>query len=474
MAREGEEEIDHGPLRVLQVVHTFHPDSHTGTEIHTLELCQALSQSGAVTPLVFAPRVKDGVVPGSVEKEEVDGIPVVRVCHPDPLRPDENPLVEAAFQQVLDEWDPHLVHFQHCAWGGERLPQLAAEGGVPSVLTLHDYWGICPRSTLLTVQGELCPGPGSTGARCLDQCWLERPGRRALRKAAWSVDGLTGHRLPLLPALNGLREGRILMESWVGRPRRLRALLQFPQVFIAPSQHVAEKYRAWGLAAERLERIPHGVDAAWAQRLPSQRVRAEGEAVRFGFMGTPLPHKGLHLLVEAFSRLPSGSATLTIHAHLNDPTNPYAMELGHRCASLPGVTVAGRFPRERLGQVFQGIDVLVVPSVWEEMFGLVVLEARLAGVAVVVSEMGGLPELVRNRVDGLVVPPHRVDPLHGALKRFVDDPTLAKRLAGAAPPPRTMEECAAETARLYARVWGGRRGFPSGVNLPSAQPGEGE
>lgn len=454
MPREGGEVFHDGSLRVLQVVHTFLPDSHTGTEIHTLELCQALSLGGDVTPLVFAPRVKDGVAPGTLEKEEVGGVRVIRVCHPEPLRPDRNALVEAAFERVLDEWKPHLVHFQHCAWGGEHLPELAAKRGVPSVLTLHDYWGICPRSTLLTVHGDLCPGPGITGARCLDQCWLERPGRRAFRKAAWSLDRLTGHRLPILPGLSGLREGRVLRESWVGRPDRLHDLLEFPRAFIAPSQHVAERYRAWGLAADRLERIPHGVDAAWARGLPPTPRRIEGEAVRFGFLGTPLPHKGLHLLVEAFSRLPSGGATLTVHADLDDPANPYALELAGRCASLPGVKVAGRFPRERLGQVFQGMDVLVVPSVWEEMFGLVVLEARLAGVAVVVSEMGGLPELVRNRVDGLVVPPHRVDPLHGALKRFVDDPTLAQRLAGAAPPPRTMEECAADTARLYARVSG--------------------
>ncbi|MEX2526824.1 MAG: glycosyltransferase [Gemmatimonadota bacterium] len=466
--------MDRGLLRVLQVVHTFLPESHTGTEIHTLELCQALNQSGEVTPLVFAPRVKDGVVPGTLEKEEVDGIPVVRICHPETLRPDRNPLVEAGFKQVLDQWKPHLIHFQHCAWGGERLPQLAAEAGVPSVYTLHDYWGICPRSTLLTVQGELCPGPGTTGARCLDQCWLERPGRRTLRKAAWGLDSLTGHRLPVLPALSGLREGRMHLEGWVGRPHRLQALMEFPTAFIAPSKHVAQRYGAWGLETERLERIPHGVNAAWARDLPSPPVRAEADAVRFGFIGTPLPHKGLHLLIEAFSRLPQGGATLTIHAHLDDPANPYALELGIRCASLPGITVAGRFPRERLGQVFQGMDVLVVPSVWEEMFGLVVLEARLAGVAVVVSEMGGLPELVRNRVDGLVVPPDRVDPLHGALKRFVDEPALARRLAGAAPPTRTMQECAAETARLYARVSGRWTGARWGVESPTSPPRKGE
>jgi glycosyltransferase involved in cell wall biosynthesis len=433
--------------RVLHVVHTFLPDSQTGTEIHTYELALALKAGGHAEVAVFHPRYAGRV--GLVE-DEVAGIPVFRALHADPLRPDENPAVEAAFGEVLEAVRPDLVHFQHCAWGGEGLPARAAALGVPSVMTLHDYWGICPRFTLYVEAGHNCRGPDESGRRCLETCWLAAPPRALRRRAVYLLDRLTGGRLPARGPLAGLERGRRYSASWIGRPARMRALYRWPRYLIAPSAHVRSRYLAYGLGSDRIRHIPHGIQVGWAEgvrRVPAERVR-------FGFIGTPLPHKGLHVLLEAFSGLTPGEAELVIYADLERPGNEYAAALAARAREVPGVRLAGGFTREELARVFGAIDVLVVPSIWEEAFGLVVLEARAAGAAVVVSDAGGLPELVRDGVDGLVAPAGDAQALRAALRRFVEDPGLAARMAAEAPAPRTIAECAADTAAVYRAALG--------------------
>jgi glycosyltransferase involved in cell wall biosynthesis len=77
-------------------------------------------------------------------------------------------------------------------------------------------------------------------------------------------------------------------------------------------------------------------------------------------------------------------------------------------------------------------DVCAVPSVWEEAFGLAVVEAMAQGKPVVASRVGGIPELVRDGVDGLLVPPGRPEALARALAQLLADPLRARRMGRAA------------------------------------------
>lgn len=435
--------------RVLQVVHTFPPDSYTGTEVHTLELSRALIRGGLAEVQVFHPRLAPGP-PGSVRSESWDGIPVHRAIHGNELRPDENPIIERAFRDVLDLVQPNLVHFQHCAWGGEPLPAVTANQGIPSVLTLHDYWGICPRFTLFTVNGAGCSGPGETGEKCVKVCWLDAPGNRGRRRTARAFDRLTGRRFPTRGPLAALERGRLYERSWVGRPVRMQTFLDRPDRLIAPSEYVKKRYTASGVPSGRIVHVPHGIETAWAQTVR----RAPSDRVRFGYVGTALPHKGLEILVEAFSALDPGSAELLVYADLGDAENLYARTITERLRDMPNVMVRGKFRREAMAEVYGSFDVLVVPSVWDEVAGLVILEARAAGAAVVVSKAGGMSELVRDGEDGFIVPPGSPEALREILDRFVDTPALAMHLAARSDPPRPVDDCARDTADVYRSVLG--------------------
>jgi glycosyltransferase involved in cell wall biosynthesis len=98
------------------------------------------------------------------------------------------------------------------------------------------------------------------------------------------------------------------------------------------------------------------------------------------------------------------------------------------------------------------LDVLVVPSIWAENSPLVIHEAFLAGVPVIASDIGGIPELVTHEVNGLLFPVGDVDALARALQRVAGDRGLLQKLRDGIPPVRSIETDVQELRAMYQRT----------------------
>jgi glycosyltransferase involved in cell wall biosynthesis len=112
--------------------------------------------------------------------------------------------------------------------------------------------------------------------------------------------------------------------------------------------------------------------------------------------------------------------------------------------------------------VLASLDVLVLPSAYEEM-GSVLTEAMASGLPVVASDVGGIPEVVRDGVTGLLVPPGDVGALAAALDRLAADPELRARLSAGArdrAADYAWPRLAGRVAAVYAGV---REGLPFGL-----------
>jgi glycosyltransferase involved in cell wall biosynthesis len=117
--------------------------------------------------------------------------------------------------------------------------------------------------------------------------------------------------------------------------------------------------------------------------------------------------------------------------------------------------------------VLRGGAVLALPSATEGL-GLVIVEAMSQGLPVVGTRVGGIPELVRDGVNGLLVDVHRPDQLAAAFLRLQDDPALRARLAAAALQTARENTLERQTGALLARVrqaWTAKRAPP--VRAPS-------
>ena len=410
-------------MRILHLVHQYLPEYVGGTEFYTQWVAYAQSQRGHQVT-VFYRRSADGA--GWEDRTE-EGVRV-RAAWAGLLDPTrrflatfgDSPIAQA-FEHVLRETRPDLIHIQHLMGLPVALLRSIQQREIPYVITLHDYWWVCANAQLLTnYSQQVCDGPRAY-LNCA-RCGLTRVGHPRF----WSA-------LPALAALFGWRN------------HRLRHVLKAAGGLIAPSKFVRRWYVAHGAPVERSVVIPHGLE------FPVRTLRGtRGPAhqVRFAYIGGLSWQKGIHVLLEAFQGT-QGARELWIAGDESfDPA--YVARL--RAQATPGVRFLGRLTRGEVWKTLAQVDVVVVPTLWYETFSFIVSEAFAAGVPVVASRLGALADRIREGVDGLLVPPGDESAWRAALQRLVDEPDLLARLRANVHPPMTLDAHVDEIEALYTQL----------------------
>jgi glycosyltransferase involved in cell wall biosynthesis len=225
---------------------------------------------------------------------------------------------------------------------------------------------------------------------------------------------------------------------------RARRVFTDIDLFVSPSSSLAAEYVALGMDPQRIEVSDYGF-----LRQPPLERRVDRAALVIGFVGTMAWHKGAHVLLEA-ARLLEGRFEIVIAG--NPEVGPeYLARLRRAAAGLP-VRFEGAFGRADVPRVYSSLDVLVVPSLWPENSPLVIHEAFMHGVAVVGARNGGIPALVEDGVNGFTYDAFSAPALAGALQRFVDDPTLAARMAAQSPAVKSIAQDAEDWEARYMAV----------------------
>ncbi len=198
----------------------------------------------------------------------------------------------------------------------------------------------------------------------------------------------------------------------------------------------------YGVAPEKVSVIPPGIDTAlWRRERPA---RTPGP-VRLLFVGGDFARKGGDTLLEAFERLPAGTAHLTL-----------ATKTPHAGNNLPNVTVRHDVTpnSEALLKLYAEADLFVFPT-RGDCLPLAVMEALTSGLPVVTTNVGALPEAVTHGETGWVVPPDNVPALTEALGTLAGDPALRARLSAAAAAVGVSRfDAATNYGRLIAAVSG--------------------
>jgi len=449
-------------VKIVHVANGFPPTAIAGVEQYTHALARQQMQRHRVAVFCreYAPERADY----TVLDEEQAGLPVRRVVNnfgrASGLETHYlDPTIEKLFAAYLHEMRPDIVHFQHCIGLSAGLPAIAREAGVPFVLTLPDYWYICPTTRLLTRDLALCPGPHHS-ADC-----------RQCLGAAVQVSGLL-HRLPfyaqmrdaLVPASVQRRvlrwlararpaappAGRAIPAPFARRTRFMQQTLNAVPQLLALSDFCRQVYLDYGLRPAAIRTLPWGLDLdRWQQSPP----RAPSPDLRFGYIGALAAHKGVDVLLRAFRRLSRPDVALHLFGFVV-PDDPFGACLRGIAAGDPRIHFRGRYDNARLPELLAGVDAVVVPSRWHETFSLVTREALLAGLPVVASRVGGIPEAVTDGLNGLLVPPSDEAALAAALARLADDRALLARLAQAAvsTPVKSIQAHALEVEGVYQEL----------------------
>jgi glycosyltransferase involved in cell wall biosynthesis len=217
-----------------------------------------------------------------------------------------------------------------------------------------------------------------------------------------------------------------------GRLRFLRATrnlaLKRARHVFCPSSYLRDVALHWGLDAGRVTVLPNPAPAIPPMPTP-EKLRAEleltGDVVVFaGRLG---PQKAVGVLLEALRRVSDVSLVIAGDGPERSALERRALELGLEAR----VRFLGSVPRETVLRLFRAADVSVLPSAWEN-FPHTIVEALAVGCPVIATAVGGVPEVVRDAENGLLVPPGDSAALAAAIERFLGDASLRERLRGAA------------------------------------------
>lgn len=264
-------------------------------------------------------------------------------------------------EEVIRTFRPDVVHTHSVA--GLSSTALAAPSrlGVGHVHTLHDYWLLCQRSSLVARDGTVCD------RRCINCTLISR-----------------------------FRNGVIERHP--------------PHVVLAVSDAIAAEHVALGWMGKCLRVVRNPI----ASRVPVAR-RPVGPLPTFGYLGRLTPTKGVHTLLAAFRAAGIPGARLIIGGD-----GPLRAELA--AEGTDGVEIEGWLDADARERFFERVDCLVVPSEWKDPAPLVLNEAAARGVPVIGSRIGGIPELVSESCDALLFQPGDADELAERLLEYARAP----------------------------------------------------
>jgi glycosyltransferase involved in cell wall biosynthesis len=404
-------------MRIVQVVHGYPPRYNAGSEVYTQTLSRSLANRHQV--MVFT-RFEDPFLPPYAEKDELDagdpGIP------PIPLRLINIPhfrdryrhqAVDESFARCLDDFTPEIVHIQHLGHLSSSLVKQASLRSIPVVFTLHDFWLMCPRGQFLQFFPTNPDDPfalcdGQEDRKCATHC--------CARHFSGAPD-------------DEPEDVRYYTEWIRRRMQHMREICTMVDMFITPSKQLRRRFvEEFSLPIQRVEHLDYGFDL---RRLSGWRraPRADGGFV-FGYIGTHVPAKGIHHLLDAFARL-NDNARLRIWGRPHAETTPALMQIHNRLPASVRQRISweGEYANEDIVRaVFNQVDAIVVPSIWLENSPLVIHEAQQARVPVITANAGGMAELVHHEVNGLLFEHRNPASLAGQMSRLLNDPALATRL----------------------------------------------
>ncbi len=361
-----------------------------GEERHAQDLSEALAARGH--DVVVATQSVDDLP----AEETKNGVRIVRLhasmqraaflfsttrTHASPF-PD--PELTAGLRRVAMAFKPDIVHAHN--WIVHSYTPLKRQIGAKLLLSLHDHSHICPRKTLLRGD-DVCDGPALV--KCI-ACAREQYG---LVKGAITVAGKRAtegaeHRAVdlFLPVSQDTAERDQLVKR--GLPYRVipNFLSNETLNFSSDTHHPA------------LENLPDGDYILFA-----------GDVRRF---------KGAHVLLEAYEGLTNAPPLVlvgrVIDQDLRFPRN---------------VIPIGRVPHDAVTAARSRALFSVAPSIGAEPFGIVIIEAMAAGCPVIGSRIGGIPEIIQDGRNGLLVPPGDVIALRGAMQSLIDNPDDLQRMS---------------------------------------------
>jgi len=303
--------------------------------------------------------------------------------------------VRVQMNRIIGAVQPDIVHCNNLMLLSAAPVIAAREWHIPRILTMHDYWLICPRRSLLRADGGICEA--KTWDSCF-RCVASDHPSRLVKASAFSLSPL----------------GNSVLER---RMQRLRALFE-RETLICPSKFAKDAITRFGFEAGRIHVIPNGIDVKLFKP-------ASDPSTTLLWVGRITRPKGLDFLMRVAELVRRERAGTKFRVVGGEPAGSlYAYDhFPHSNAA----EFVGYVPWDELAHYYSECLAVVITSIWPEPSSLVALEAMAAGKPVIGFDVGGLNELVTSRT-GLLVRSKDVFSMAERVLDLLHDKELAMKM----------------------------------------------
>ncbi len=409
--------------KILYIGFGLSPLVRGGAIVYQESLMEAVSARGWETVFLFAvPRRASSGAPclktrseKGIRFVEILNTPYMPGCLNDPVIQCFQPDIERLVMNVLDDERPDIVHFHELQMHPASVMDIVSGRGIPSLKTIHNYYDICPQRDLLYMGEERCYD--FDGGRRCTECLSVLP-------AAGSSYGMRLARTLLpswlytrLPVLRPVRKAvPYLSDQYLLRRRFFVERLNRLDAVHCSSHRSAGILADCGVLRNKIRIIPLSVKNL--ERIKPKPLRNNNHPVVFGYISGRHPSRGYRILIDAFSMLDQCRAKLII----------WNMPPEEKPDRRLNVELRRHYMPEQINGVFSEMDVGIIPSIWEEIFGIIGIEWLTAGIPVIGSDIGGIPGWLRHGENGFLVPPGDAGGLAGAMQLFVGNPALVAQM----------------------------------------------
>lgn len=351
-------------MKILYIVHQFYPEFYSGTEkviFNIAKMMQIYGHKVKVFTYSFYDNSFYDYIIGSVMLKEYlyEGIPVLAIKLTNPsfdlhyaLANDELGIVT---DELIGKEQPDIVHIGHSMRLSEFI-KAAKRIKIPYLLTVTDFFLLCPKVVLSDISGNLCAGPNG-GKTCKKNC-------------------------PELPR-NMISE----------RLQHASDIIKNAEKIISPSNFVASIF-CNSISGLEVKVIKHGISYSYITS--NERKYKDGDDICFGYAGSLEYHKGIHTLIKAFKDIQNENIRLKIYGSGSD--EKYVNEIKLMSNTDDRISFCGIYTKEETGKILSDIDVIVIPSLCYESYSLILHEAIACNVPAIVSNAGGLAEVANNKI----------------------------------------------------------------------------
>ncbi len=446
-------------MKIIHLPFCFHPDPMGGTEIYVEALARELSNQDIINIIAAPANTNQSYIYNQLQIRRFAISPQVQ--HLKEIYGEGDEQGAAEFAKILDEEQPDLIHLHAFTRGVSlRLVRLAKSRGIPVTFTYHTPTVSCQRGTLLQWGNQVCDGQIQV-SKCT-ACTLQKLG---INK---NISQIITH----LPPILGKTITELNLSGGVWTALQMRELVncrsQAFQSLMAEVDHIIAVCN-WVKDILIINQVPPEKITVIRQGLCQELIQHEGKfspvstltqpsnqpklPLRVVFFGRLDPTKGVEILIQTLLSKPQLHATLDIYGiSQSTSTNSYEKQIQNLVQNDPRINFKPPVSAAQVVQTMKQYDLLAVPSQWLETGPMVILEAFAAKIPIIGSNLGGIAELVKHNINGILVEANSINAWAAQLEQLCEHRDKLEQLKMEITPPQMMKVVAEKMKLIYRNI----------------------